>query len=69
MHQEGAQQLLCGHRFDLCSQVDVSSYHQGRSPEAQDPTGQLNVTDAIQGCRNKHLPTHYQCAFITQIHI
>lgn len=39
LHQESAQQLLCGHRFDFCPQVDVSSYHQGRSPEAQDPAG------------------------------
>lgn len=27
LHEKGAQQLVRGHRFNLCSQVDVSPHH------------------------------------------
>lgn len=58
LHQESAQQLLCGHRFDFCSQVDVSPYHQGRSPETQDPAGHRTAgCDAEIRCKDKHLST------------
>lgn len=37
LHEESAQQLIGGHGFDLCSQVDVSAHHQRRPPESEDP--------------------------------
>lgn len=51
LHKEGAQQLVCGHRFYLCSQVDVSPYHQRCSPEPQDPAERTDQQDIT--------PEHY----------
>lgn len=45
LHEKGAQQLVGGHRFDLCSQVDVSPNHQRCSPEPQDPAERPNHQD------------------------
>lgn len=45
LHEKGAQQLVGGHGFDLCSQVDVSPNHQRCSPEPQDPAERPNQQD------------------------
>lgn len=37
LHEKSAEKLVCGHRFDLSSQIDVSTNHQRCSPETKDP--------------------------------
>lgn len=55
LHEEGAQQLVCGHRFNLCSQVDVSSHHQRCSPEAQDPTQRTGHETQTMTAGHRHV--------------
>lgn len=48
LHEESAEQLISGHGFDLCPQVDVATDHQRRPPEPKDPeTGRkyARITD------------------------
>lgn len=43
--EEGAEQLLCGHRLNFCSQVNISANDQGSSAETQNPS--------VEGWREK----------------
>ena len=47
--------MVCGHRFNLCTQVDISPHHKRCSPEPQDPAPRTGDDSRrlFQFCSNK----------------